>query len=265
MRREIIKRHNYLLDFLPKLTQFVLKNYRKKNLKINLKGTIDLVTEADKGCEKLFISFLRKNFPDDHVLAEEGGSYDGKTPFKWIIDPLDGTTNFSQKLPLYAISIGIEDLENKTMAAGIIALPSLGEVFHCIKTKGAFKNKKKIKVSSTNKLINSVVCTGFPYKNKETELNSMINNLKSMIKNTRGVRRTGAAALDLCWVAEGKFDGFWETKLNPWDIAAGSLLVEEAGGQFSDFSGKDSNPYVKTVLATNGKIHKDFIKLLKKN
>lgn len=228
-----------------------------------MKGEIDLVTEADKGCEKLFHSFVKKYFPEDSVLAEEGGRMEGNSAFRWIIDPLDGTTNFSHRIPLYAISIGIEDREFNVVGSGIVALPSLGDVYHAVKTKGAFKNKKKIHVSKSKKLIDSVLCTGFPYKKDKKELAEIMRILQTMLTNTRGIRRTGAAALDLAWVAEGRFDGFWESNLNPWDVAAGGVLVIEAGGEVSDFSGNPFDPYSKSIIATNGNIHSNILKCIR--
>ncbi|MCB1141242.1 MAG: inositol monophosphatase [Leptospiraceae bacterium] len=262
MNKEILKRKKALIEFIPTVNKFLTQTQNKTNLKISKKSTIDLVTEADKGSEKRITGFLKKNFPEDSLLGEEGSAYDGKNQWKWIIDPLDGTTNYAHGLPLYAVSIGLENRETGLIEMGLISIPSLGDLYHAIRNGGAFKNNKKIHVTNTDLLINSLMCTGFPYT-PENEMPVLLNRLKSFLLKGRGLRRTGAAALDLAWLAEGRFDIFWEDMLNPWDLAAGFLLIEEAGGKVTDFKGNTFNPYISNILATNGILHEEAVKVLK--
>ena len=258
---EIEKRKNMLLEFLPGVMDFLNHTQIKENLSIEKKGETDLVTEADKGCEERLIHFILKNFPHDSILGEEGTNISGSGELKWIIDPLDGTTNYSHKLPLFAISIGIENLVRNEIELGVIALPYFNDIYNTIKGNGAFKNKRQIFTSKNSSLINCLTCTGFPY-NMDGQIDSILENLKKFLVKSRGIRRTGSAALDLAWVAEGRFDIFYEMSLHPWDMAAGSLMIEEAGGIVSNFQGGRLNIYEKEILATNQYIHKSALDLL---
>lgn len=259
MNSDIVKRHEICLEFLPDVSKLLVEYFHKKNLKIDKKGKNDLVTEADKASEAYITKKILEHFPNDHILGEEEGETKGTSPYQWIIDPLDGTTNFSHHIPLYAISIGIYDLEEKQVVSGIINLPSLGNTYSALRGSGAFKDNEKITVSNTTQLINSLLCTGFPYKKTLQDVDRILGYLRPMLLNGRGVRRTGAAALDLCWVAEGKFDGFWEESLAPWDMTAGSILIEEAGGKVTTFDGNSFHPKIPNILASNGHIHKLFL------
>jgi myo-inositol-1(or 4)-monophosphatase len=261
---EIEERGKKILLFIPEIMDFLTGIQKKSNFIIEKKGEIDLVTEGDKGSEERLIQFILKNFPNDSILGEEGTSINGTSSYKWIIDPLDGTSNFAHRLPLYAISIGIQNLETSKIDYGLIALPELKEIFHAVRNGGSFKNNKEIHTSQTTKLIDSLCCTGFPY-NRNIEIEVLLKNLREVLINTRGIRRTGAAALDLAWVAEGKFDIFYETNLNPWDVAAGSLLVEEAGGRISKFDGSEFDSFYPETLATNKILHSDAVALIRQN
>jgi myo-inositol-1(or 4)-monophosphatase len=221
----------------------------------------NLVTEIDKNAELMIIGKIRKHFPNHDFLGEESGAAEIKSEYRWIIDPLDGTVNYTHGLPIYSVSIGLEH-EGK-IVLGVVYDPSLDELFTVEKGKGAWLNKKRIGVSKSVKLIESLVVTGFSYtvnKNPEPD----ITHFKNFVIEAQAVRRLGSAALDLSYVACGRFDGFWEGSLNPWDMAAGVLLVTEAGGKWTDYSGAPSNVYNKQMLATNGLIHEQMMTVLKK-
>lgn len=270
-----------LLKFAIKLAQKAGKTIIKesKKLKIVEKAKNDLVTNADKASEKLITDLIRKNYTDHAILAEEA-SYGSKVQAKkyskskyiWIIDPLDGTTNFAHGLPIYSISIGLFKSQfsesssnfeylNGEIVLGVVYAPAMNELFYAVKGKGAYLNGRKIKVSNVKNLENSLLVTGFPYVNKKMNL----PYFAAMLDKSQAVRRLGSAALDLCYTACGRFNGYWEFGLKPWDIAAGALIVEEAGGKVSDTNGNLLDLFGKDILATNGKIHnaiiKDFQKL----
>lgn len=255
MERDITKRFEHFREYLPNIEAFLKETQGKAGLKIDKKGPIDLVTEADLGSEKMVIEEIRKYFPEDSILGEEGTTYEGSNPYRWIIDPVDGTTNYAHRLPLYGICLGLENLETKRIDMGIVSFPAMGEVYHAIRGKGAFKNDKKIVVSPTDHLIDALVSTGFPYE-KKSRMESIIENLRSVLLSVRDVRRTGVASLDLCWVAEGRFDAYYEENLKPWDMAAASIIVEEAGGKLSTFDGNDFSIFAPNLLATNSIIHR---------
>ncbi len=236
-----------------------IRPYYGRTTKINKKGAIDLVTEADTGSEKIIIETIRTRFSDHSILAEESGLNDRSTENKWIIDPLDGTTNFTHHLGLFTISIAFA--LNDDIAVGVVLNPVSGELFTAVKGKGATLNGKPIKVSGVEKISESLLVTGFPYNHKEI-FKALMARFASCLKASQGVRRLGSAALDLCFVACGRFDGFWEQNLKPWDTAAGVLIAKEAGAVITDFSNRPFNIYEKEILATNGKIHKEMISLL---
>jgi myo-inositol-1(or 4)-monophosphatase len=221
----------------------------------------NLVTEIDKKSEEIIIGRIKKHFPSHDFLCEESGSAEIKSEYRWIIDPLDGTINYVHGLPIFSVSIGLE--HNGEIVVGVVYDPSHDELFTAEKGKGAWLNKKRIQVTKTKKLIESLVVTGFSYTvNKQPEPD--ITHFRNFVIEAQAVRRLGSAALDLSYVACGRFDGFWERLLNPWDMAAGVLLVTEAGGKWTDYSGAPSTVYNKQILATNGKIHKQMIAVLKK-
>lgn len=210
-----------------------LQHLGSNNLAISTKSTgIDLVTEIDKRSENRIVQFIRQQYPNHNILAEESGLSEAGSDYTWIIDPLDGTTNYAQGLPVFAVSIALQ--YRKETVLGVVYAAALGQLFTAIKQQGAYLNEEKIHVSAKTELLDSVLATGFPYD----IANHPANNLKyfnDIILKARAVRRMGAAAYDLACVAAGKFDGFWELNLSPWDAAAGILLVQEAGGEVVHF------------------------------
>jgi myo-inositol-1(or 4)-monophosphatase len=235
-----------------------LKRFFNKEFKItNKEGINNPVTEADHASEAAIISVIKKNFPDHQVLAEETGAHMKDSSYKWIIDPIDGTINFAHSIPLCAVAIAIE--KDNEMIMGAVYAPILNELFFAEKGKGATLNDKNISVSVETKVASSNLVTGFPY----TYINSPNGPLEvfsRLIRKGIPVRRLGSACIDLCWVACGRFDGFYEHKLEPWDSAAGYLIVEEAGGRVTDHAGKKFSPYQHQIIATNGKIHDELLR-----
>jgi myo-inositol-1(or 4)-monophosphatase len=222
-------------------------------------GVNNLVTEADHAAEKAIIAVVKKHFPDHQILSEEAGAMIQDSNYKWIVDPIDGTVNFAHGIPLNCVSIAIEHQQEIVMAA--VYNPHLNELFFAEKNKGAFLNDKPIAVSSEAQVLRSCLVTGFPYTYLDTP-NSPLEIFERFIRKGIPVRRLGSAAIDLCWVACGRFDGFYEHKLEAWDSAAGYLIVEEAGGKVTDFSGNKFSVYQHKVLATNGKIHEEMLAVI---
>ena len=227
---------------------------------ISKKGEIDLVTEADLASEKAVIDSINRVFPNDMILAEESGVQGEKSDRLWIIDPLDGTTNFAHSFPFFAVSIGFQ--AGNEVVAGVVYNPVMDEFFEAEKGKGAFLNKTHIKVSDKAALKDSLIGTGFPYHTYNNP-DAVLDYFKRMIIRVQGIRRPGAASIDLCYVAAGRLDGFWEQDLNPWDTAAGSIIVREAGGVLSDYAGNPYNPFLKTILASTPGIHSKMLDVLK--
>lgn len=231
-----------------------------KSIERKIGQETNLVTEIDKHSEALIIKKIHEHFPTHAILGEESGANISSSEYKWIIDPLDGTTNYTHGLPLYCVTIGVE--YKGEIIAGAIYDPSNDELFTAEKGKGAFLNGKRISVSKTDTLINSLLVTGFPYNVKENPEN-VIEHFVTFLPIAQGVRRLGSAAIDLAYVACGRFDGYWEVFLHPWDKAAGILLVKEAGGTVSNFnnSGYDII-YNPNTLATNGFIHEKMLTVI---
>jgi myo-inositol-1(or 4)-monophosphatase len=254
---ELNSRSYHFLNFLPAVGNFLAEKHLTPNLEISEKGLYDLVTESDLASEKMVIEEIQKNFPRDGFLSEEYGEYKGVSGFRWIIDPLDGTTNYAHGLPLYGVSIGLEEEESKQPVLGMVLFPELGTCYHAIRGKGAFRDKTRIAVSKKKLMRDSLFVTGFPY-DRNNSLDVLMSYYKSILSKSRGIRRTGAATLDLCWVADGKFDGYYELGLKPWDMAAAGLIVIEAGGMVTTMDGNDFNLYTPSLLATNGILH-EFI------
>lgn len=222
----------------------------------NKEGVNNLVTEADHAAEKAILAVIQSNFPDHQVLAEETGAHIQDSVYKWIIDPIDGTVNFAHGIPLNCVSIAIEHNGEIVMAS--VYNPHLNEFFFAEKNKGATLNDKPIHVSSETQAIKACLVTGFPYTYINIP-NGPLEIFERFIRKGVPVRRLGSAAIDLCWVAAGRFDGFYEHKLEAWDSAAGYLIVEEAGGKVTDFEGNKFSVYQHRLLATNGKIHEEML------
>jgi len=220
---------------------------------ISKKGIVDLITEADRKSEQLIHGIIARACPEDSFLAEEGTRTESKSGYTWVVDPLDGTINYAHRFPVFCVSIAL--VSNGASLIGCIYNPNLDELFTAEKGQGAQLNGQRVHVSVTANLLDCLLATGFPYDVRESEDDNMSNFWTFYKRGAQAVRRAGSAALDLAYVACGRFDGFWEFKLNPWDIAAGTLLVEEAGGTVTDFDGGPLDLHKGEVLASNGIIH----------
>jgi myo-inositol-1(or 4)-monophosphatase len=227
---------------------------------VRKKAADEIVTEADTESEKEIISAIRSNFPEHGILSEECGLKAGGSDYKWIIDPLDGTVNFAHQVPICCISIALAFQD--AIVLGVVLNPLNGEFFSAVKGQGAQLNGQSIQVSSISTLSDSLLVTGFAYNLKET-FEPVITRYGNCLKAAQGMRRLGSAALDLCYVACGRFEGYWEQNLKPWDTAAGSLIAAEAGGTVTTFSNQSYSPDKGEILATNGQIHQDMVGLLK--
>lgn len=236
----------------------VLKDHLETDFKVYKKGIVNLVTEVDLKAEKAILERIHRSFPDHQILSEEKGSIAGQADFCWVIDPLDGTTNYSHRYPIFCVSIALEQ-QGKTIL-GLVYNPISGEFFTAERGEGAFLNGERIQVSAARTLIESLLCTGFSYERDKVRANLDLFNKACM--TAQAVRRDGSAALDLCYIACGRFDGFWELTLHPWDVAAGKLIVEEAGGCVTDIRGNACDNYEPAIIASNGRIHSAIVDLV---
>ena len=235
----------------------ILKEYFNTSFTIsNKEGINNLVTEVDHKSEQAIIAIIRKNYPDHFILSEEDGTVEQDSPYKWIIDPIDGTVNYANGIPICCVSIGLE--KDGKMIMGAVYNPFINEFFFAERGQGAYLNDKRIHVTQKNELIHSCLVTGFPYTYLDSP-NGPLEVFSKLIKKGIPVRRLGSAAIDLCWVAAGRFDGFYEHKLSAWDSAAGFIIVEEAGGKVTDLKGNYYNPYQPGIIATNGLIHDELV------
>ena len=225
----------------------------------NKEGINNPVTEADHASEKAIFEVIKNDFPDHFILSEEAGEIKMDSEYKWIIDPIDGTINFANGIPICCVSIGVEHKGKIIM--GAVYNPLMNEFYFAEKGLGATLNNKKIAVSNKTEVVNSCLVTGFPYTYIDTP-NGPLQVFEKLIRKGVPVRRLGSAAIDLCWVAAGRFDGFYEHKLQAWDSAAGFLMVEEAGGKVTDYEGNYYDVYQPHILATNGKIHKEMLGII---
>ncbi|MBU3733121.1 MAG: inositol monophosphatase [Candidatus Fonsibacter sp.] len=251
---------NIMEKACKKASKLLIRDFGEvEKLQVSKKGPGDFVTNSDKRTEKIIINELSLARPDYSFLAEESGASGKSTEFKWIIDPIDGTTNFLHGVPYFAISIGLE--KNREIICGMIFNPITNEMFYAEKGKGAYLNNSRIRVSSRKNIDECVLLTGGPilsYKNKEI----FFKEYESVSRKVAATRKFGSSALDLAYLASGRCDGVWERNLNYWDIAAGIIIVKEAGGTVSDFKGGDKYIEDRNLLATNSKIDKDLIALL---
>ena len=240
----------------------VLRRYSERATKISvdLKGLNDYVTEVDQASERSIVDFLRKSFPDHSIVAEESEEQTRDQRFHWFVDPLDGTTNYIHGVPIYAVSVGLR-AEGK-MAVGAVYDPNRDEMFHALAGGGAFLNGKKIHVAERESLKGALLATGFPFRAQD-RLKPYLRCFETFILETAGVRRAGSASLDLCWTACGRYDGFWEMSLSSWDIAAGSLIVREAGGTVCDFLGRDGYLKSGNVVAANRRISSSMLEVIR--
>lgn len=233
-----------------------MRYFRGSELDIRAKlNDSDVVTAADKAAEKVLIDHIKAAYPDHSILSEESGAEVRQSEYRWVIDPLDGTTNFSQGLPLFSVSIGVE--HRGEAVAGVVFAPYLNELFHTVRGEGAFLNGNRLKVSGKTRLDRSVVATGFPVDKLENPDNNL-DNVARVMPLVRGLRRLGSAAIDLCYVAAGFLDGYWEMNLHEWDASAGLLMVREAGGSYTHFR-TDRNI---SVVAATPAIHDVLLPML---
>jgi myo-inositol-1(or 4)-monophosphatase len=223
------------------------------------KGEVDLVTNFDDRSQKMIFDRLVKDFPDHDYVAEEGLDREKGSAYRWIFDPLDGTTNYAHRFPFFSVSIALEF--NGQIICGVVYDPMRDETFSGVKGEGAFLNGEKIVVSTVDDLDKSLLATGFPYDVRESEENN-IAHFNHFVTRAQAIRRCGSAALDLCYVACGRFDGFWELKLKPWDVAAASLIVQEAGGHLTDFKNRTFSIHSQETLGTNGLLHRQMLGIL---
>ena len=242
----------------------ILVDRQGHSLQVSNKGDIDLVTESDLASEKLIIDRIRSHYPRHGILAEESGASDGardgtaKSEWRWIIDPLDGTTNYAHGYPCYCVSIALERAGK--LEIGVVYDPTRDEMFAAERGQGATLNDRRIRVSDVEELNSSMLCTGFPYNVRERP--DFARHFSAFTMRAQAVRRDGSAAIDLAYVACGRFEGFWEDGLHPWDVAACALLIEEAGGLVTNFRAEPLSIYKPKVLASNGLIHEDMIRVL---
>lgn len=229
-------------------------------MEVSYKGEIDLVTNFDKMSQSILFEQLSRRFPEHDFLAEEDLCQDKGSSYRWVIDPLDGTTNYAHHFPVFGVSVALK--REKDILLGVVFDPAREEMFSALRGEGAFLNGSRIKVSSLEDLGKSLLATGFPYDIRKSPTNN-IDHFTNFILRAQDIRRCGSAALDLCSVACGRFDGFWELKLKPWDVAAGALIVEEAGGRVSDFTGEDLDIFGAECLASNGLIHSQMLDVLR--
>lgn len=238
----------------------IIREGYRKNFQIEFKTSANnIVTEIDKKSEEIITEFIKKEFPSHSILAEESGITTRGNEYLWVIDPLDGTSNFAHGLPIFSVSIGLQ--KNEKNIIGVVYDVMRDQMYAAEFHSGSYCNGKKIFVSQNNSLEKSLLVTGFPYDMGD-RLDDAIRLFAGFLKKSRAVRRLGSAAIDLCFVAEGVFDGFWEEKLNPWDICAGMLLVEEAGGKVTDFKGKNILITDKEILATNYLVHQQMLDIV---
>jgi myo-inositol-1(or 4)-monophosphatase len=240
----------------------IIKNAFCKTHLVEFKtNELNLVTETDKASEKLITEFIRKKYPSHGILAEEGSELNKSAEFLWVIDPLDGTTNFAHGLPIFSVSIGLQ--KNSEIIAGVVYDVNRDIIYSAEKNSGSFANGIRINVSKNENLGRSLLVTGFPYNVRENP-DKCYERFIEFLKRARAIRRLGSAAIDFCYVANGVFDGFWEVSLHPWDICAGKLIVEEGGGLVTDFDGKKIDIYSKRILGSNGFIHQKMIDIMKR-
>jgi myo-inositol-1(or 4)-monophosphatase len=238
--------------------------FNQPNLKVSLKdgGPNDLVTEADHAADRAIIAAIRAEYPHHVILSEETGNQPSESPIKWIIDPIDGTINFANGIPICCVSVGVE--QHGQMILGAVYNPFMNELFVAEKGMGAFLNDRRLAVSRQSQVLSSFLVTGFPYSYMDAP-NGPLQCFERFIRRGIPVRRLGSAAIDLCWVAAGRFDAFYEHKLQAWDSAAGFLMVQEAGGTVTDLHNQPYSPYQPGIIASNGHLHAELHQWLQGN
>lgn len=261
MKYEGLRKYQRFAEELACDAGSFLRKHLGKISRISYKGRMNLVTDIDTECEQLILNRINKAFPAHQLLSEEKGDINpGKSELCWAIDPLDGTTNYAHSFAFFCVSIAL--LRTKQALLGVVYDPVRDELFSAVKDRGAYLNHKRIRTSNIRSLKRSLLATGFPYRFGKVMKRNIRNFVNFMMK-AQAVRRAGSAALDLCYVASARFDGFWELDLHPWDTAAGALIVEEAGGKVTTFKGEDFDCFKKEIVASNSKIHNEMLKVLR--
>jgi len=232
----------------------LLRGFRSAKTVISYKSKTDLVTDVDRASEQFLVERISDRFPDHTIIAEEGSRKEAAGDYIWYVDPLDGTNNYAHGLPFFCVSIGVYSIRMKQVVAAVVFNPFLDELFTAVRGGGAFLNNNPIRVSLLDDIGVSLVATGFPY-DKATSDNNNLKEFNRVILRIQGIRRMGSAAIDLSYVACGRIDGYWEGKLKPWDMAGGSLIVEEAGGRVTTYNGGAFDPEFPEIVASNGRIH----------
>jgi len=253
-----------MLDFAIRVAReagALLRDRMGTGFEVSLKGDINLVTEVDLASEQLIREAIASHYPRHQVLGEEGGLAETSSDYRWIVDPLDGTTNYAHGYPCFCVSIALE--HRGEMMIGVVYDPTRDELFAAERGGGAMLNNRSVRVSKTNELMKSLLSTGFPYDIKTSNLTNL-DNWANFAMSAQALRRDGTAALDLCYVACGRYDGFWELSLGAWDTAAGALIVQEAGGRVTDFAGGEFSSYRPEIIASNGLIHERMIEVIAK-
>jgi myo-inositol-1(or 4)-monophosphatase len=256
--QELELAHELSKELALKAGKMLRENLGQKR-EIEFKGVVDIVTEMDKRAEAMIIAGIQESFPKHGILTEESDELVSDSPVRWIIDPIDGTTNYAHGYPVYCVSIGIE--EAGVLKAGVVYDPNLDETFTAVAGKGAFLNGKPIRVSDTLELDKSLLATGFPYDIRTSSENNL-DCFSRFAVRAQAIRRAGSAALDICNVACGRFDGFWELKLKPWDLAAAVLIAKEAGGRVTGMDGTEFGIFDGDVLVSNGHVHDEMLKVV---
>jgi myo-inositol-1(or 4)-monophosphatase len=251
---------NFAKETAREAGQILLERFGRK-INVYKKGDINLVTEADLASEKLILERIRSHYPKHAILAEESGAavLNGESVWKWIIDPLDGTTNYAHGYPCFCVTLALE--HNGEIVVGVTFDPTRDELFAAEKGRGATLNGRRIAVSETESLSEALVVTGFPYDARERD--NFAQHFNDFTLKSRGIRRDGSAAIDMAYVACGRFDGFWEEGLQPWDVAAGVLLIEEAGGRVSYYDDSKFSIYKPPICASNKSIHTEMLEILR--
>jgi myo-inositol-1(or 4)-monophosphatase len=239
------------------------QQYFRQSPEVRKKGRIDLVTAADLAAEQMFRELIAERFPSHAVLGEEAQGQAGpaQARCRWIIDPVDGTTNFAHGLAIFCVSIALE--VDGRVDLGVVYDPTAGELFTAERGEGAYLNGMRLGVTTCDTLVDALLCTGFPYSVRE-ERRRQVHLFAEFLEESQAVRRLGSAALDLCYVAAGRFDGFWEERIHPWDIAAGAVIVEEAGGRVTGMDGSPFDPFAGHLVASNGQVHEPMLGLIRR-
>ncbi len=242
--------------------KILLRGFRSKTTIISYKSRTNLVTNIDRESEAFLFNSIRKKYPNHLVIAEEGSRNESGSNFIWYVDPLDATNNYAHGIHFFCVSIGVFSVKENCVAAGVVHDPFHRETFTAVRGKGSFLNGRHIRVSTADDIGISVLATGFPYDKENAEKNNL-RQFNSFLPKIQGIRRMGSAALDLCFLACGRIDGYWEPELSPWDTAAGSLIVEESGGRVTRYDGSRFDPEYPEILASNGRIHDKMIDILR--